>query len=241
MKYEFYQYGQPHPCLVVNPQPPSHVMTIPIAGVPRGGTTMVAAAVHALGVDLGPAKDLSERTFEDQSMNTDDLGSRLSYIKRRNTERQVWGWKDPTAIVSMRELFFALRSPRLILVFRDMMATIDSEMRFDDHINLMPRRTFADLAEATTNWWVSNVEFMSRTTFPTLIVSYERALQHPETFVNQLSKFLGLAPTQEQVQEAMIRINPRGGYLKLDEQGNPVPVVEPLPETVPEEQPQPAE
>ena len=238
MAYEFFQYGQPHPCLVVNPQPSLPTMTIPIAGVPRGGTTMVAAAVHALGVDLGPAKDFGAHTFEDQSMNG-ELHTRLSYIKRRNAERQVWGWKDPTAIVSMRELFFALRNPRLILVFRDMMATIDSEMRFDEAMSIEPRRSFADLAEATTNWWASNMEFISRTTFPTLLVSYERALQHPETFVNQLAAFLGLTPTQEQVQEAMIRINPRGGYLKMDEQGQPIRVLEPPTETVPEAQPLP--
>jgi len=240
MAYEFFQYGQPHPCLVVNPEPQLPTMTIPIAGVPRGGTTMVAAAVHALGVDLGPAKDMGAFTFEDQSMNG-ELHTRLSYIKRRNTERQVWGWKDPTAIVSMRELFFALRNPRLILVFRDMMASIDSEMRFDEHNSIEPRRTFTDLAEATTNWWASNMEFISRTTFPTLLVSYERALQHPETFVNQLAAFLGLTPTQEQVQEAMTRINPRGGYLKMDEQGQPIRVLEPPTETVPETQPLPAE
>lgn len=238
MAYEFFRYGEPHPCLVVNPHPPGPVMTIPIVGVPRGGTTLVAAVVHALGVDIGPVKDLAEFTFEDQTMNKAEFGLQLSYITKRNRERKIWGWKNPTAVVSIRSLFFCLRNPRMIVVFRDIMASIDSEMRFDEAKNIEPRRTFPDLAKATLNWWNDNMEFVSQTTFPVLLVSYERALQMPEVFIHDVSAFLGITPDHNTKLEAIARINPHGGYLKMDEQAHPIQIVEPLPEIMPPEAPE---
>ncbi len=230
MPYEFQRNGEPRPCLVLNPQPPTSVMTVPIVGVPRGGTTMVAAVVHALGVDLGPAKDLAQFTFEDQEMKNESH-FQMAYIARRNHERSIWGWKDPPALTAMRPLFFCLRSPRVIIVCRDMAASIDGEMRFDEALHPDPenRRPFSDLATATANWWADNMEFVEKTALPTLLVSYERAMQMPEKFIRDLAAFLGIAPTHEMTQDALARINPHGGYLRMDEQGQPVKVVEPLP------------
>ncbi len=227
--YEFNRYGMPRPCMILNEQPPATTMTVPIVGVPRGGTTMVAAVVHALGIDIGPAKDLAGYTFEDQSMNQSQLGLQLAYIARRNRERTIWGWKDPTAINTVRSLFFALRNPRMIVVFRDILATIDSEMRFDKAQHITPNRAFSDLAKATVNWWMANMEFVYQTTFPLLLVSYERALHMPDIFIQQLAAFLGITPTHEQLLEALARINPKGGYLKIDEHARPIEIPEPLP------------
>ena len=234
MAYKFARYGMPHPTMVINPQDPGPVMTVPIVGVPRGGTTMVAAVVDALGIDLGPRKDLAKaNTFEDQGMVQADIGLRLSYIHQRNGEREIWGWKYPTAISTTKSLFFALRFPRVIMVFRDVMASVDSEMRFDEVKKTKPARLFSDLMEATLNWWQTNREFVTRTTYPVLLVSYERALQVPDVFVHELGAFLGIEPTHDQLLEALARINPHGGYLQMDEQGHPIAVVKPLPQVVP--------
>ncbi len=231
MKYQTYRYGEPHPCLLVNPKPATPVMTVLIVGVPRGGTTMAAAVVDALGVDLGPAKDLYAFTFEDQGMTKADPGLQLSYIRQRNRERKVWGWKMPTAISSIRENFHALQQPRMIMVFRDVVASIDGEMRFDVEKKTLPLRTFADLAEVTLKWWTNNMEFIATTAMPMLLVSYERALQSPESFIHSVAAFLGIVPPPEMVQEALARVNTCGGYLRINEQGQPIPVVVPLPET----------
>jgi len=232
MAYEFYRHGEPNPCLLVNPEPPQPVMTVPIVGVPRGGTTMVAAVVHAMGIDLGPAKDLSGFTFEDQQMTQADLGIQMSYIKQRNKERKVWGWKAPGAISEVQSIFFSLRNPRMIMVFRDMVASIDGEMRFDAANNIQPQREFSDLAQATLNWWTDNMKFLFQTAFPVLLVSYERVLKAPETFIHNVGKFLGVPLTHAIIQDALARINPLGGYLRMDEQGHPIQIVEPLPETI---------
>ncbi len=230
MAYEFYRFGSPQPCREINAQPPASVMTVPIVGVPRGGTTMVAAVAHALGLYIGPPKDLAQFTFEDQHMNRADMGLQLSYISKQNKEHNAWGWKDPVAISTVRSLFFALRNPRMIIVFRDILASLDGEMRFDAAHAINPPRTFQDIATATINWWQANIEFMNQTTFPVLLVSYERALHTPFLFIQQVAAFLGMTPTHEQLQEALARISPRGGYLCIDEQAHPIPIPEPSPE-----------
>ena len=211
-------------------------MTVPIVGVPRGGTTMVAAVVHALGIDIGPAADLAAFTFEDQQMNR-DMGAQLAHITQRNRERAIWGWKDPTAIVGIRSIFFALRNPRIIIVFRDMLASIEGEMRFDAAND--QTRPFSDIAQATINWWTDNMAFVTTSPFPMLLVSYERAIQMPDVFINDVATFLGIDLTNAMIKEAMARINTRGGYLKLDEQGRPVYVAEPMTVTVPSPEPDP--
>ena len=191
---------------------------------------MVAAAVDALGIDLGPPAELARFTFEDQSMITADMGMQLSYVMKRNRERLIWGWKYPTTILSVQSLFFALRNPRMIVVCRDICASIDGEMRFDENNGIVPARRFVDLAQATLNWWTGNLNFIVNTSFPLLIVSYERAIHEPEVFIHQLAAFLGIDLTPEMTREALSRINPHGGYLTVDEQCHPIPYSEPLPE-----------
>ncbi len=236
MAYKFKRYGEPRPCMTINPEPPTSVMTVPIVGVPRGGTTMVAAVVHALGVDLGPASELAKHTFEDQTMNRAAVVEQLAYLAKRNRKCNVWGWKNPLAVQTLRSIFFALKQPRVIIICRDIAATVESEMRFDAINGTNPRRTFSDLMQVTLHWWTENMEFIAQATSPMLLVSYERAIHMPEVFVHEVGAFLGITPTCEMLQDALARINPRGGYLRIDEQGHPVKIIEPVPEGDPSDE-----
>ena len=125
------------------------VMTVPIVGVPRGGTTMVAAAVDALGVYLGPQGEMNDFHFEDQAMHSPDLGTQYKGIRKRNVQHRVWGWKDPTGVHSVQSVVFALRNPHVIVVFRDVLASIQGEMRFDEKYGVVPPRTFEQLSTMT--------------------------------------------------------------------------------------------
>jgi hypothetical protein len=154
-------------------------------------------------------------------------GVLLGYIASRNREREVWGWKYPTAIASMKTIFFALRNPRIIMVFRDMISSIDAEMRFDDAYNIDPRRTIPALAKQASAWWATNMDFVAEAACPMLLVSYEWAIRTPERFVRELAEFLGITLNHELLQKAMSRINPRGGYLCLDATAAPIPKTQP--------------
>ena len=71
------------------------------------------------------------------------------------------------------------------------------------------------------------------------MVSYERAIQSPDVFIKDLAAFLNITPTHEVLQEALARINPRGGYLRVDEQCHPITIAKPLPEVVTPKSPEP--
>lgn len=216
----FQRIGELSTSMVLNSNRSSNcgVMTIPIVGVPRGGTTLVAAVAHALGVYLGPLEDLTEYHFEDQTMHSPNLDIQYRGVQRRNRDYKIWGWKDPIGIASVQSIVFALRNPHVIIVFRDWLASIQGEMRFDKNYEVDPPRTFQELIESTSLWWDANMRFLSRTQFPTMLVSYERVLSNPDLFIVELERFLHLKPSDEQRTEARARISQSGGYLITDPQ-----------------------
>lgn len=213
-KYLFKPIGtNPDVTMTINQTPRSGAMTVCVMGMPRGGTTMVAAVVHALGVNLGPDHDLGNFHYEDQTMNRPYLNEQHEYIKKRNVEHDVWGWKDPGAVHPFKELAYALRFPRVIMVFRDPLAVIQGEMRFDREYGVDPRPMGA-LFDNINDRMRKNWEFVSNTSIPTLLVSYERAMNKPEKFIDEVIEFLQLTPDGEQRKEASLSIGPEGGYLQ---------------------------
>lgn len=211
-EYNFRHTGEVRPTMTLNDLQPALPMTVPIVGIPKGGTTMVAAVVHALGVYLGPMDELKEYNFEDQTMHQPHLERVYPEIKVRDSMYSMWGWKDPVGISSVRQVMFALRNPRLIMVFRDMLASIQGTMRFDEAHNIDPRRGFKELAEQTLSWWGGNFDYILKSSVPTLLVSYERAMSMPEQFVEEVISFLGVAPSSQQREDALARIG-KGGYI----------------------------
>lgn len=211
---KFQRIGNFKTCTIVNPVDNSGKKnrTVVIGGIPRGGTTMVAAAVEALGVYLGPEEDLRDFTFEDQVMNRPYLNEQHDRIKENDANHTVWGWKDPGVIHPLNELGHALREPRVIIVFRDMLASIQGELRFDEENGLS--RPIHELVDNTMDRYAKNWEFIKRTRLPTLLVSYERAINNKEEFVNEMIDFIGISPNPEQKQNALNRISEKGGYLK---------------------------
>ena len=218
MTYQFERIGDVSTSMMFHQdrRQPGGEMTVAVVGIPRGGTTMVAAAVDALGVDMGPRDEMAKFHFEDQTMNRVGLDVRFEYVKQRNLEHAAWGWKDATGVGGVRNIAFAVRNPRVIVVFRDMLATIQGEMRFDDAHGIDPRRGFEHLANMTLHWWTELMEFLTHTQVPTMLVSYERAIADPDLFVAELVSFLGVDPGY--TPEALARINPKGGYLVLPEE-----------------------
>jgi hypothetical protein len=209
----FERNGEVTVTTIINPAPPGDTMTVPIIGVPRSGTTMVAAVVDALGIYLGPREELEADHFEDATMRNDSFEERMWCVQRRNETHQAWGWKDPAGSRSLVALLYALRNPRPIIVFRDIVAVIQAEMRNDAAIGVCPARPFRGLLKQTLERWQHIGEFLDVVQSPVLLVSYERAINNREMFVEELAGFLGLAPDEQSRADAVARINPTGGYL----------------------------
>src|SRR5687768_290341 len=74
--------------------------TFVVLGAPRGGTSMVAGALHHLGLFMG--QPLSQGSYEDATLITaisrQNLGTVKKTIAARNREHAVWGWKQPAQV-----------------------------------------------------------------------------------------------------------------------------------------------
>lgn len=192
---------------------PGPELTVPIIGIPRGGTTMVAKVVEALGIPLGPKEDLERFNMEDQTMHVEAWDTQVRCLRERNNTHAIWGWKDPTGVTSVQRIIFALRNPHIVIVFRDMLATLQAEMRYDVEFHPETSRPFDTVIEQTLNWWNDNFRFIRNVHVPMLLVSYERALINPELFIEEIAVFLRVNLTPLQMEKAKSCINLKGGYL----------------------------
>ena len=163
--------------------------TYVVFGVPRGGTTMVAGVMRALGVFMGD--DVDPANQEDPLFNfhrnAGDLDVVRGAIANRNARFETWGWKFPGAVHQLPNYFDEIRAPHLICVYRDSVANarrgigragLTDFERIDVHIRLMRK----------------NYTFLARSGAPSLSVSYEKALTKPLAFVAELAGHLGVEP-----------------------------------------------
>lgn len=174
--------------LVVNP-PEDHPdqRTIIVLGAPRGGTTMVAGALHHLGVPMGDTA--GPTVFEDANLGkTFDAGDDGEFgrlVEEMNIKYDVWGWKRPTSYRRIDQLDHHFRAPYFVAVFRDPVSVGLREkisMRFDA----------LKVIEQTLDAYRSIVSFMRSVERPFLAVSFDKALRYPEHFISELADFIGI-------------------------------------------------
>ena len=198
---------------------PTPTSTTIIFGVARGGTTMAARVISCLGIDLAEGSNIN---FEDEQFNLQKLGLHpkrdqqqltadlLKRMEQRNNEHDHWGWKYPNAAAYLPLIEAQVRNPRLVCILRDPLASSSRELRADaikQQGNEQRRLRQAMRAIDT------NIALIHQVAHPTLMVSYEKAIQKPAPFVRALALFLGIEPTAQTIEAAVGQIQP-GGYLK---------------------------
>lgn len=160
--------------------------TVIVLGAARGGTSMVAGALDALGVFMG---EKLTPMFEDPALvdclERADLARARCIAAERDARYTLWGFKHPRidGLLSRWQRIF--RAPVYVVVFRDAMAVgarraITHSEALDDHI------------EAALDVQKTLLQFARAVRRPCLLVSYEKALLDPEFFVGQLAEFLGI-------------------------------------------------
>ena len=198
---------------------PTETSTTIIFGVARGGTTMAARVISSLGIDLAEGSNIN---FEDEQFNLQKLGLHpkrdeqqlkehlLQHLQQRNSENNRWGWKYPNAAAYLPLILKQVRNPRLICILRDPLASSSRELRADaiQQRGNEERRLRQALRAVETN-----LALIHQSDHPTLMVSYEKAIQNPAPFVRALGLFLGLNSSPQVIETALGQIQP-GGYLK---------------------------
>ncbi|MBB3065510.1 hypothetical protein [Limibacillus halophilus] len=203
------------PCDVLRPSTSNAERTLCVLGLGGGGTSMVAGCLRLAGVSMG--ERLNEANNEDQEFHDliqcrpllDGAGNLLperleqfrAFIEYRNERHPVWGWKHPETLRILPQVLDRLRNPHLLYIFRDVHAVAQrnhKRLGLDHPLSLR-----ASLGHLTA--MVNAIEQLSA---PTLLISYERCLRHPEKFLRLLSSFCGLELTQKDCQDLASFVRP---------------------------------
>jgi hypothetical protein len=212
-------------CLIINPPRPSErFKTVVVLGVERGGTSMVAGVLRALGVDLGKRVGLNH---EDARFITTDPQRLKRIIAIRNQEAAVWGFKMPNAATILDFFEANLRHPNYLVVHRNLASVADSwhQRGAGEYLGAIERGLeFHRLI----------VQHLRRSKRPAMIVNYERATADKRGAVEDLAAFLGLEVGEQVIERAVGIVSDDGqGYFNLPEEffvvrPNPLPADRPL-------------
>ncbi len=166
--------------------------TIIVLGLARSGTTMVAGALHHLGVSMGMG-DQPNGVFEDAAigglLDRKDHAGLAALIAERNRAHMVWGWKRPDAIDDIAAIESYFRAPEYIVVFRDLFA-IANRNRISVRAGLL-----ANMNDSLIRY-KRLLTFLERNERRTLLVSYEKAMLDRQAFVKALADFVAIGGEQ---------------------------------------------
>jgi hypothetical protein len=181
--------------------PASAERTIIVLGIARSGTTMVAGALHHLGIPMCVGQR-PNGVFEDTEigrlLGSKDYEALAGLVEARNREHAVWGWKRPDAIDDIPKIERYFRSPEYVVVFRDVFA-IANRNRISVRADLL-----ANMNEALARY-SRLLAFLASNGRRTLLVSYEKAMLDQKAFVHALAEF-ARAGSSEQLEQAVAHV-----------------------------------
>lgn len=197
------QWRRIGPTLQVNTSdstPAGKRKTVVVLGGYRGGTSMVAGLLRLMGVFMG---------FQIDRGNNEDLDFQgappervIELVEERNSMFDLWGWKYPGSIYTIDKFRDHLRNPHFIVIFRDLMASAQSEMAKGIY-------GFEEGVWRAADQQMRLADFVLTSSHPTLTVSYERAVRDDALFVRSLAEFVGLEFPEEDLEKLTLFLQDR--------------------------------
>lgn len=166
--------------------------TFVVVGVARGGTSIIAGTLAKLGVFMGNA----------QAPVYEDLRLSLAYEKTSqekfetvvadyNEKYNVWGWKRPSTLNDLPRIAKKLRNPHFIFVFRDLLSVANR------NVISMKHGLESGLSDGLKDY-AKIIKFIGKKNYPAFYISSEKTVSNKEPFLEAISKFCQLSPTEEQ-------------------------------------------
>ena len=180
-------------------------------GVERGGTSLVAGVLRALGLYLG---DIPEGNNEDKAFHNRPLGQMKATVARRNQDYDVWGWKYPTASTYLPVLSKSLRNAFFVVVYRDVVATALSRAQWDGEFIRRNGRMSLHETNAIVN---ANTGFVLATRRPCLLVSSEKAAAHTSQLIDEVADFLYVPRPDDELRAKILDYTEPGRYKNFDD------------------------
>lgn len=180
-----------------NPHPVEDTGTIIVTGVGRSGTSMIARILIELGLELGT--HLGVNSSEDIEIRTLVKDTNLPEFEKlcraRDQRWDKWGFKCPSYRRVIPTFTPAVRNPRFIVTFRDVLAiALRNQISIGgDVLNNL---------QQSLNAYHHLIRQIEALTAPALLISYEKALQFPKEMVVEIAGFVGLSPRPEAVTQA---------------------------------------
>jgi hypothetical protein len=182
--------------MLQNAQPYQDAGCYIVVGLARGGTSSIAAALHALGIFMG---DLARPpNYEDRRLISSIPAVNLLSLKRRDwsefeaTLRQYdlqhawWGFKYPSLHTDLEKAHQLFRNPRYIFIYRDVLAISSRRSQ------IFPEHDHFRFMQDYLNKYAQIIRFAEKHAFPALHVSYEKMLTNTEAFSSALCEFCNI-------------------------------------------------
>lgn len=189
--------------------------TLILFGMPRGGTTMIANVVRSMGVYLGEGLPVN---LEDCDFNWDVLGrtnpdwtreqkiaSIRQSVESRNQKFDIWGWKYPRVDLYLKDIHSQVVNPMFVCVFRDVVASTWRSV-------VRRGQPAADVIGYALELQANQLTLLDETGAPSLLVSYEKAIDDPLQLAASLNQFMGLGFSRKELKDHAKRVNAQMGY-----------------------------
>ncbi|MFM2090807.1 MAG: hypothetical protein RLZZ127_1296 [Planctomycetota bacterium] len=177
-----------------------------VVGAARGGTSMIAGALQALGAHLGD--QARPPVFEDLRLSLAfESGDRPAFDRAvADYDRHAcWAWKRPSSIQHLDRVTAWLPDALWIVVFRDPLA-----IALRNRISARSRDHIASMRHALASYG-SCLDALERTGSPHVLISCEKAVRHREAMVDVLAARMAIPPDARQRSAAteFVREDPR--------------------------------
>jgi hypothetical protein len=191
------------------------VRTVAVFGPGRGGTSVIAGCLRALGVCMGIAPHAYKHEWSPivrQAGSKIDLPRTHQNIRQMNASYPCWGWKFPSDVFHIGEIIALLRNPGFIVVTRDLTEIALSSLARQD----VPFEISLYQAAIISQYIANRIRFWP---WPLLVVPFAEALREPETLVEILCSFLQISPGESERKQAASFVQPlTRGYRPFDAQ-----------------------
>ncbi|MEL6617684.1 MAG: hypothetical protein AAFP16_02325 [Pseudomonadota bacterium] len=186
--------------------------TLVVLGVERGGTSMAAGVLRAIGVPMGPTAGLNH---EDPLFLRDDPEKLQNAVRTRNKEHQMWGFKVPKASLQLPFWERTLRNPFYVVVYRNSMSIVDSWQQRG------ARGGPVAVLDRISQYQNAILDMAKKTSAPILFVNYERAVADEASkraTIRDCAAFAGIELDQTLEDRAVAMMTGDGkGYVNLPE------------------------
>jgi hypothetical protein len=148
-----------------------------------------------------------------------DLAATYRAIAAMDEEFEKWGWKSPRDFGYIEKIASLLRDPGFILVTRDILESALSGLTYQN----MPIELGLYEGAAVYQSITGSLRLLP---WPTLVVSYSEALQHPQPLVELICSFLSIRPEAPIREHAASFIQPgKHAYRLFDADPDDPPVL----------------